>query len=260
MELLLERRILSSKKPRIRRLLFSNSRFRILEEIKLRSCLVVFSGGLDSTTLLYYVIQKLGYEKVFTITFDYGQKHRRELESALEISKQFGFFYQTKIVQINFDQLCESPLIGRNGVVPKATDNKQELTVIPARNSIFLALATAYAEANDIEDIFYAPTKDDFKSYPDCREEFVKAMSTALALGNKIRGVYAPFVNMSKAEVVKLGLELVVPFELTHTCYNNRRPACGVCDACVERINAFKANKIKDSLPYEIKINWREEK
>lgn len=212
---------------------------------KMTKALVLFSGGMDSTTLLYYVCS-MNYNEVQTITFDYGQRHSLELLSVDKISKSKNVL--NKLVKVDLKQLGGTPLTDFNIPVPNQTENKQEKTVVYGRNSIFLSMAAGYAEANGIQDIYYCPTKEDFVNYPDCREEFVLAISTALSKGTNIRGVYAPFVNKTKKEILEIGLKLNVPYELTHTCYNNEKPPCRVCDSCVERINAFKELGMEDPL------------
>jgi 7-cyano-7-deazaguanine synthase len=224
-----------------------------------RKGLILLSGGMDSTTLLYYVSKVLGYTDITTLFIDYGQTHCScERRAFVEVSEDLKSVTRISGIHVNLKQFGGSALTDKTIKLPKASENKQEKVVVPYRNTIFLALASAHAEKCGIKDIFFAPNKDDFRSFLDCREEFVKAISLALSLGGKIDGVYAPFVNLSKNEIVKLGLSLNVPFGKTRTCYTSDVVACGVCDACVERINAFKSNGIVDSIPYKIKIDWSE--
>jgi 7-cyano-7-deazaguanine synthase len=208
--------------------------------------LVLFSGGADSTTLLYYVKMRMNYDDVYTISFDYGQRHSLELLSVEKICKELNV--PNKLVRVSLNQLGSTPLTNKEIPVPNQTERKQSKTVVYGRNSIFLSMAAGYAEANGIDDIFYCPTLEDFTNYRDCRPEFVSAMSVALSKGNNIRGVYAPFVEWSKAEIIKIGLEMGVDYSKTHTCYNNQYPPCRTCDSCVERINAFKKLGLEDPL------------
>lgn len=190
------------------------------------SALVLLSGGIDSTVLLYYVKQVLGYSKVEAILFDYGQRHSVELSFARRIVRRLSISY--KIIKVDLVQFGGSSL---------TTENKNLTVVVPARNSIFLSLAVAHAETRGLQDIFIGFNRADFKDFLDCREQFIQLMSQALSTGNNIRGVYAPFVNMSKKEIVVMGRLLAVPFDATWSCYcptNENRP-CGKCHACVER-------------------------
>jgi len=196
------------------------------------SALVLLSGGMDSTTLLYYVKKTLLYTKVETIGFDYSQRHKIELEYAKKIAKKVKVPF--RIIKIDLRQFGGSPLTSETEV-PRMKDDKQHLTVVPARNSIFLSLATAYAEVKGLQDIFIGATIDDFKSYPDCRSQFISLISKALSAGNNIRGVYAPFANLSKFDVVSKGKVLQVPYVLTYSCYEGLAKPCNQCDACVER-------------------------
>ena len=197
------------------------------------SALVLLSGGMDSTTLLYYVIKELKYSNVATIGFDYGQKHKKELKYAKNIADNLSVNFN--ILEINFNQFkSNSPLISNNEI-PDENKDSQFLTVVPGRNSIFLSMATIYAQINGYRDIFIGANKEDFKSYLDCRENFIKLISNALSTGNDINGIYAPFVNMNKREIVIIGKKLYVPFHLTWSCYNGEDEPCNKCDACIEK-------------------------
>lgn len=200
------------------------------------SALVLLSGGIDSTVLLYYVMEVLGYPKVEAILFDYGQRHKIELGYAQKLVYEVLSIHWT-VIEVDLTQFGGSSLV---------SDDKDLPVVVPARNSIFLSLAAACAETRGLQDIFIGTCAEDFKDFPDCREEFIQLMSQALSMGNNIRGVYAPFVNRSKQEIVKIGRLMGVPFELTWSCYNpirsqgiaevvkNYKP-CGKCHACIER-------------------------
>ena len=202
------------------------------------SVLVLYSGGMDSTVLLYYIRQVLLCHKVEAIIFDYGQRHRIEISYAQEMVKKLVIPY--KIVKVDLTQFGESSL---------TSDDKDLPVVVPGRNSIFLSLAAAYAKTRGLEDIFFGPNLEDYKGFPDCRENYVESMSKALVLGTGIRTIRVPFINMSKREIVTLGKELGVPFGDTWSCYfpvktdeifaviDNRlqyKP-CGKCHACIER-------------------------
>jgi len=215
----------------------------------LKSCVLLFSGGMDSSVLLYYLV-RVRKMKVHCLVFDYGQRHRIEIDAARRICESLSL--PSTIFKLDYqDQLgASSPLVDMSVVVPAKEEDKQSRTVVPGRNSIFLSVGASLAEIIGYESVFFCPTLEDYRSYPDCRVDFIDAISIALVFGSggKIKGVYAPFVKMSKAEIVKLGVSLRVPFQLTHTCYNGSVPPCGVCDACVERIEAFKSNRLNDPL------------
>ncbi len=185
------------------------------------SALVLLSGGMDSAVLLYYVKDVLEYPRVEAILFDYDQSHRIELQYAQDLASLLAVQWQ--IAQVPLKRF------GKLGMI------------IPARNSIFLSFATAYAEIKGLQDIFIGANAEDFKDFPDCRPEYIRLMSQALSTGNNIRGVYAPFVNKSKQEIVKIGRSLGVDFSLTWSCYypKTKNPSevepCGKCHACIER-------------------------
>ena len=214
-----------------------------------KKALVCFSGGMDSTTLLYYVYSKLNYTDIYLIMFDYSQKHKKELKAAYNIyqytnDKHF-LIADHKTVRISYDVMTGSAITG--GDVPSYAEDKQHTTVVPGRNMLFLAHAVAYGEQlikrlGGTVDIFFGPNMDDFKSYPDCREEFVQSISNAGRIGYNIGGIYAPFVYFDKVRIVKIGKDLLVPFKLTWSCYKGEDTPCFACDACQERSNAMVQN------------------
>ena len=179
---------------------------------------VCLSGGVDSTTLFYYV-QEMGYDTVQTIAIDYNQENKKEIEYAREIADGWSF----TIVKCS---------------IPKADD-----WVYPNRNAIILSLAASIGGEGC--DIYFGATKDDFVHFRDCRAEFFIAMSSALALGAGIRGVYTPFLNWTKTQVVEYGLKssVKVPYDKTWTCYMGEDQPCMTCLACKDRISAFAALK-----------------
>lgn len=201
------------------------------------SALVLLSGGMDSTTLLYYVLKKLKYTKVECVGFNYEQRHKKEIKYAKKICENLSLPFN--VIEVNLRQFGNSALTDKIDV-PVAEEDKQYLTVVPGRNSIFLSLVSAYASIRGLSDVFIGVNLDDFRTYNDCREDYIHHINIALTKGCGIRGVYAPFVNMSKVDIVKLGLELDVPYELTWTCYLGEEEPCMKCDACIERLEAFK--------------------
>lgn len=210
---------------------------------------LILSGGVDSTTLLYEM-QSKGYN-VHALTFNYAQRHKKEVECARKIAGLLNIPH--KVV----DLTCISGLLGDSALlggkdVPKChyTEEAARQTIVPNRNMIMLSIAAGYAEAREIPEIFYAAHRNDSAIYPDCRAEFVDAMSPAIRLATAWHPVdlRAPFINMTKAEIVKLGIKLSVPYELTWSCYRGEERPCRSCPTCIEREEAFVLNCATDPL------------
>lgn len=226
-----------------------------------KKAVVVLSGGLDSTTCLG-LAQHQGYD-LYALTFHYGQRHSREVEQA----KQVARYYQVKehrLVKLDFlKAIGSSSLTDERLEVPKwKAEEGIPNTYVPARNLIFLSLATAWAEVVGAEKVMIGVSAVDFSGYPDCRPEFIESMSRTAQLATK-RGmeegglaIEAPLLHLSKAETVKLGMKLGVPYHLTTSCYKGEELACGECDSCRLRIKGFKEAGYKDPIPYAIPINW----
>jgi 7-cyano-7-deazaguanine synthase len=218
---------------------------------------VLLSGGMDSSTCLWWA-RAQGRAEVHTVSVDYGQRHRVELEFSARLSARAGAASH-KVVRLDLTQFGGNPLTDAGVAVPRASEGQQARTVVPYRNMLFITLAAAHAETLGIADLYIAAVKDDDRSYRDCRRVFYDGLERALSLGGshdrEVR-IRTPFVEMWKTEVVRVGLELGVPYEETHTCYEGRRPACGLCDACAERIAAFRANGVRDPIEYEIEVEW----
>lgn len=220
----------------------------------------LLSGGLDSSTCLAYALRQ-GFE-CYALSFDYGQRHRIELEAAARVAAQLGAAGH-RIVRIGLDEFGGSALTG-TGAVPKGR-SVQEVgegippTYVPARNTIFLAVALAWAEILGAADIFLGVNAIDYSGYPDCRPEFIEAFEHAANLGTKlgVEGrarfrIHAPLIRMSKAEIVKLAIDLGVDLKLTHSCYDpgeDGRP-CGACDSCLLRRKGFSEAGLPDPLEY----------
>ena len=216
---------------------------------------LLFSGGMDSTTLLWWLRDR--GESVRAISVDYGQRHRVELQWAAALAEGLGVPHKT--ISLDLNTIGGSPLTDAHLDVPAAEDGAQIRTVVPFRNMLFVTLAAAYAETQGIDELYLAPVKDDYAAYRDCRRIFYDSLEQSLALGatrDTSFRLYTPFVDRWKVDVVKIGIELGVPYEKTHTCYEGRRPACGRCDACSERIAAFRANGVRDPLEYEVELVW----
>ncbi len=221
------------------------------------SAALLLSGGMDSATCLWW-IKKHRTEKILTIAIDYHQRHRTELEFAARLSSRAGARAH-KVIELDLTAIAGNPLTDARVKVPAAGERRQDSTVVPFRNMLFITVAAAYAETQGIHDLYIAPVRDDHRAYRDCRREFYDSLEQSLRLGaSQLHPfkVHTPFIRKWKTEIIALGLELKVPYELTHTCYQGRRPACGRCDACAERIAAFRANQVRDPLDYEIHVPW----
>lgn len=219
--------------------------------------LVLFSGGLDSTTCLAHAIEKYGADDVLALSVSYGQKHTKEIEAARAVAKHYGVKLQTlDLAEIFADSDC-SLLKGSTQEVPKEsyaeqlaeTDGKPVSTYVPFRNGLFLSSAASIALSHGCEVIYYGAHADDAagNAYPDCSQDFNDAINTAIYLGSgKQLRVEAPFVGKTKADVVAEGLRLHAPYELTWSCYEGGEKPCGLCGTCRDRAAAFAANGVKD--------------
>ncbi len=211
---------------------------------------IAFSGGADSTTLLYDALDRLGPDRVFPVYFSYGQRHGPgERKAVAAITQQLGIEY--KVIEVDLAQFGRSPLTDPNIKMPAQTENNQAITVVPFRNTMFLVMLAGYATINKIDSIALAPTMEDLPEYPDCRPEFFEAMQRALRLADRHYhlAIEVPYATMWKKEIIKIGMQLEVPYDLTHTCYEGRfKDPCKVCDACKEREASFVANGIFDPL------------
>lgn len=225
----------------------------------MKKALVLFSGGVDSTTCLAMAIQKYGNENVIALSVFYGQRHDKEIQAAQKLAEYYGVTWKQLDLALLFADSDCTLLSGAKGEIPKEsyaaqlekTDGKPVSTYVPFRNGLFLASAASIALSNDCEVIYYGAHSDDAagNAYPDCSEAFHQAMNQAIYLGsgNQLR-VEAPFVAQTKAEVVKQGLSLGVPYQMTWSCYEGSDRPCGVCGTCRDRAAAFAANGIVDPL------------
>ena len=219
--------------------------------------IILLSGGLDSTTVLA-IAKEQGYE-CYALSFDYGQKQRSELKSSKKISNQFQVI-EHRIMRISLNDIGGSALTEKNISIPKYSDsNEIPITYVPARNTIFLSFALAWAEVIDCQNIFIGVNALDYSGYPDCRPEFIKAFEDMANLATKqsVEGdrinIMTPLINMSKAEIIQTGLSLGVNYSETTSCYdaNANGEACGECDACVLRRNGFNNAKVNDPTHYQ---------
>ena len=221
--------------------------------------MVLFSGGVDSTTCLAQAVKKHGAENVLALSIYYGQKHNKEIESAEKLVKYYGVKWQTLDLSLIFADSDCSLLKGSSEDIPKESYSEQlqktngspVSTYVPFRNGLFLASAASIALSHGCKVIYYGPHADDAagNAYPDCSAVFNNAMAEAVyeGSGKQVR-IEAPFVNMTKKDIVKLGLELGVPYELTWSCYEGGDKPCGVCGTCRDRMAAFEANGVTDPL------------
>lgn len=221
--------------------------------------IVLFSGGLDSTTCLAVVIDKYGKENVIALSLYYGQKHSKELECAEKISKHYGVKHIKFDVSKIFESSNCSLLTDSTKRIPeksydeqlKETNGQPVTTYVPFRNGLFLSIAASIAISNNCQEIYYAAHKDDAagNAYPDCSTNFNKTISKAIFIGSgNAVNVKAPFININKADIVKQGLRLKVPYEKTWSCYNGGKKPCGKCGTCLDRIKAFELNGLVDPL------------
>lgn len=219
--------------------------------------LVLFSGGVDSTTCLGLAVDKYGAEEVTALSVYYGQKHSKELEAAEKIAAYYGVKLRTLDLAVIFADSDCSLLKGSETEIPKETyadqlsqtDGEPVSTYVPFRNGLFLSSAASIALSLGCEAIYYGAHSDDAagNAYPDCSTEFNESMNRAIYLGSgnalKIR---APFVGLTKAQVIREGLRIGVPYELTWSCYEGGDKPCGVCGTCRDRQAAFEANGVAD--------------
>lgn len=219
---------------------------------------VLLSGGLDSSTVLYQA-QADGCE-CYAISFDYQQRHRRELKSAEAIAHCAGV-KDHQVVNFDLRQWGGSALTDNNIELPEHRSLEEmsqniPITYVPARNTIFLGFALSYAEAIGAQRVYLGVNALDYSGYPDCRPDYLEAMQRVFELGTK-QGregqpikIVAPLINLKKTAIVELGNQLGVPWEQTWSCYAGSYIACGVCDSCRLRLAAFTELGLKDPLPY----------
>lgn len=225
----------------------------------MKAAVVLLSGGLDSATTAFFAASH-GY-LVHGLSFDYGQRHRRELESARLVSESLGSAAHM-VIKADLTVIGGSALTSSQIEVPKATEYGMEsrgipVTYVPARNTIFLSYALAWAEVLGAADIFIGVNAVDYSGYPDCRPEFIAAyekmanLSTRASVEGGLRlRIHTPLINMTKAEIIALGLELGLDFSLTWSCYNPTAEGspCGYCDSCLLRAKGFREAGVEDPL------------
>jgi len=226
-----------------------------------RKAVVLLSGGLDSSTTLA-LARSEGF-RCYALTFLYGQRHRCEIEAAQSVARSLGVL-EHRLLEIDLGALGGSSLTDSSLEVPKDRDELGAgtdipTTYVPARNTVFLSYALAWAEVLGLFDIFIGVNSTDYSGYPDCRAEFIAAfetmanLATAAAVEGKGRyRIHTPIIAMSKAEIVRAGTELGVDYSLTHSCYDPDRQgrSCGRCDSCRLRLKGFAQAGLEDPLSY----------
>lgn len=231
----------------------------------MKKAIVLSSGGADSTTCLSIAIQDVGVENVTTIGFSYGQKHTRELEASQKVADYYNVnhmvidlthifaFSNCALLNHSTEEIEDTSYANQ---ISKTSDGKVS-TYVPFRNGLMLSTAAAIAMSiypDDDVDIYIGAHADDAAgdAYADCRPDFIENMKSAIDIGTYHHvHVIAPLNLMTKAEVIKAGLDLNTPYHLTTSCYHGRDKACGKCGTCIDRLAAFAANGAKDPIEYE---------
>ncbi len=214
------------------------------------NAVVVLSGGQDSTTCLYWAIDRFGRNGVRCVTFDYGQRHRIELRSAVAVAELAGVPQETLPID-TFAALGGSALLDTDRPVAASSGNGLPPTFVPGRNLVFLTFAAAYAWQHGARHLVTGVAQTDYSGYPDCRESTISALEQALSLGMEMAlTIHTPLMHLSKADTVRMAERLgaLDAQRLTHTCYNGERPPCGACDACKLRARGFAEAGIADPL------------
>jgi 7-cyano-7-deazaguanine synthase len=220
---------------------------------------ILLSGGLDSSTVLY----QASYEgcECYAISFDYQQRHQRELQSAFAIAKKIGVA-QHQVINFDLRQWGGSALTDDKLDLPYSRSLNEmsqsiPITYVPARNTIFLSFALAYAETIQADRVYIGVNALDYSGYPDCRPDYIDAMQEVFRLGTKQGregqpiSIVSPLIYLKKTEIIQLGNKLGVPWELTWSCYAGKEKACGVCDSCRLRLAAFEELGLVDPVEYE---------
>lgn len=220
----------------------------------MKKAVILLSGGLDSATTLFWAKNK-GY-KCFALSFDYGQRHKREIKKAKYLAKKVNGNWV--LIKFKFPR-ATSALLDKNIPVPRHRAVKEipktiPSTYVPARNTIFLALALSYAESIKAQAIFIGANAVDFSGYPDCRPEYYRQFNKLIQLATKAGAegkkitIFTPLLKKTKAEIIKIGSKLKVPYELTWSCYEGKEKPCGYCDSCLLRAKGFKEAGLTDPL------------
>lgn len=220
-----------------------------------KKAVILLSGGLDSATVVA-MARADGYV-CYTMSFDYGQRHRAELDAAVRVAKDLGVI-EHKVIGLNLNGIGGSALTDSSIDVPETPGEGIPVTYVPARNTVFLSLALGWAEVLGARDIFIGVNAVDYSGYPDCRPEFIESFECMANLATKagVEGqgftIQAPLQNLSKADIVKAGMRLGVDYGLTVSCYqaDDQGRACGKCDSCRLRAEGFASAGVSDPTRY----------
>ncbi|WP_306057163.1 7-cyano-7-deazaguanine synthase QueC [Natronococcus wangiae] len=232
-----------------------NSAAASTDEPTAKRAAVLLSGGMDSATAAAEARDR-GYE-LYALHTSYGQRTEdRELECARRLADEFDAADFLRIETGHLSAIGASSLTDEELAVADADLESEEIpsSYVPFRNANLLAMAVSYAEANDCDAVFIGAHSEDFSGYPDCRPEFFEAFETVVDVGTKPEteiAIEAPFVEWSKTDIADRGVELEVPYEHTWSCYRENEPACGTCDACALRLQAFQRIGVRDPIEYE---------
>ena len=222
--------------------------------IRKNKAVVALSGGADSATILYLAMQQC--EEVHAISIDYGQRHVKELECAKKLCEMNKIKHT--IVPFDLTMFGGSPLTDKNIKVPSQAAQNQAATVVPYRNTFIAIIAAAYCKANGLNVIYMGPTYEDLANYEDCRPIFFEALQQLVLLAGTVHDleIRTPFITVCKQQIIQLGEMMQVPYKDTWTCYEGKEEPCMACDACRERMEAFRLNGIRD--PLISKEKWAE--
>ena len=233
------------------------------DESTANRAVVLLSGGMDSATAAYEALDR-GYE-IYALHTSYGQRTEdRELECARRLADEIDAADFLRIETGHLSAIGDSSLTDDELDVEDADLESDEIpsSYVPFRNANLLAMATSYAEANDCEAVFIGAHSEDFSGYPDCRPEFFEVFENVVDVGTKPEteiAIEAPFVEWSKTDIAERGVELEVPYEHTWSCYRENEPACGTCDACAFRLQAFQRIGVRDPIEYDKRPSYLED-
>ena len=230
--------------------------------VKKAVCLI--SGGLDSCVTAF-IAKESGYV-IYALSFNYGQRHKREIESAKKIASAVNaekhIIFDIDLYKFGGSALTDNSLSIPDGQNLENIGKSIPSTYVPARNTVFLSIGLAYAESVNAEALYIGATAMDYSGYPDCRPEYIDAYQKMANLATKKGveghpiGIEAPLLYLSKTEIIKKGSELNVPFEKTWSCYQGGMKPCGKCDSCLLRLKGFKEAGLQDPLTYEVMPDW----
>lgn len=221
----------------------------------MKKAVILLSGGLDSVTVLA-IAQNQGYD-CYALSFDYGQRHNAELNAAQRIAEQYSV-KEKKVIPLDLSAIGGSALTDKSIAVPDKPQEGIPVTYVPARNTVFLALALGWAEVLTAQHIFIGVNAVDYSGYPDCRPEYISAfqalanLATKAGVEGQVFHIHTPLITLSKAEIIQKGMQLGVDYSITVSCYSadSQGKACGVCDACRFRRQGFQEAGISDPTRY----------